>query len=96
MKHWISEHELACIWEYVNLPSTAHLSLVGKTEEVWQEVWDRASDDEQFAFCEEHGLQVVVVHQSIAGAPLVLSSGSKKPAGQFSYAKALVHHNSVA
>jgi hypothetical protein len=27
----------------------------------------------------EHGLQVVVVHQSVAGAPLVLSSGLKKP-----------------
>jgi hypothetical protein len=79
MKKRISEYELSCIWEYVNLPSTAHLSLVGKIEEVWQEVWDRASNDEQFAFREEHGLQIVVVHQIVAGAPLVLSPGPKKP-----------------
>jgi hypothetical protein len=48
-------------------------------EEVWNEVWLKAPEEEQDAFREEHGLQVVVVHQSVAGAPLVLSSGPKKP-----------------
>jgi hypothetical protein len=91
-KKWISEHELSCIWEYINLPSTAHLGLVGQTEEVWQDVWDRASDEEQCAFREEHGLQIVVVHQSVAGAPLVLSSGSKKPVLKINTGDQSVHN----
>jgi hypothetical protein len=78
-KKWISEHELACIWEYINLPATAYLGLVAKMEEVWDEVWLKAPEEEQDAFREEHGLQVVVLHRSVAGAPLVLSSGPKKP-----------------
>jgi hypothetical protein len=78
-KKWISEHELACIWEYINLPFTAHLDLAAKMEEVWNEVWLKAPEEEQDAFREQYGLQVVVVHQSAAGAPLVLSSSAKKP-----------------
>jgi hypothetical protein len=78
-KKWISEHELACIWEYIKSSATAHLDLAAKMEEVWNEVWLKAPEEEQDAFREEHGWQVVVVHQSVAGAPLVLSSGPKKP-----------------
>jgi hypothetical protein len=78
-KKWTSEHELACIWEYINLPATAHLDLAAKMEEVWNEVWLKAPEEEQDAFREQYGLQVVVVHQSAADAPLVLSSSPKKP-----------------